>query len=361
MAIERIGLAGYFKNKLAVKTAKKCLSLAEKYGFSVSIASDFPISLQSGSAKNIGANLVDLPDLDADLVFVFGGDGSLLHSFRALGKKQLPLMGINCGEIGYLMDLDSHDFEKKLPLILQENFIIEKRLRLQGIVDGAKLPLALNEFTITPILSATIMRYSLKVDNNFLWKDSADGIIASTPTGSTAYSLSTGGPIVFSDTGVLLVNPINSMNNTKHLVLNESSEINVFNIGAFSGCEVVVDGQERFKVKDEVAIKKSDSPALLARLSNSKFSYFGKKSYLSQNISTAEELKDAPPSAKFILKVLELEKSLTQKEIINITQLPNRTVRRALEYLAKKDIITKRPFISDPRQDIYILSKKTGD
>lgn len=349
MALWKIGIAGFFKNKLAVKTARQFAKLALKENVEVVQASDF---MADSEIKSL-----DVVDFDVDLVFVFGGDGSILHVFRQLGEKQLPLMGINCGEVGYFMDLDSKNFASKLPLILQGNFVVEKRIRLEGTFDGVKLPLALNEFVITATKSATLMRYSLNIDANFLWKDSADGIIVATPTGSTAYSLSSGGPIASFDTNVLLINPINSMAHTSRLAVNENSKIEVFNISASSACELVVDGQERFKVKDNVLIKKSNFPALLARIQDSRFSFFKKKTYLAES-GEPEKLNEASPSAKFIFKVLELENSLTQKEIINTTKLPARTVRRALDDLLKKDLISKRPFISDPRQDIYILNRE---
>jgi len=348
MALWKIGISGFFKNKLAIKTAKHFVKLALNEKVEVVVSSEFPIDKTLKS--------VELQDFDVDLLFVFGGDGSVLHVFRELGVKQLPVMGVNCGELGYFMDLDSKNFAARLPLIFQGNFVVEKRNRLEGTVDGEKLPFALNEYVITATKSATLMRYSLNIDNNFLWKDSADGVIVATPTGSTAYSLSSGGPIASFDTNVLLINPINSMAHTNRLAVNENSVMKIFNINASSTCELVVDGQERFKVKDEVLIRKSNFPALLARLQDSRFSFFRKKTYLAES-SLEDKMKNASPSAKFVFKVLELENSLTQKEIINITKLPVRTVRRALDDLLKKEIITKRPFISDPRQDIYILNK----
>ncbi len=348
MALWKIGVSGFFKSKLAIKTARHFLKLALNEKVEVVVSSEFPVSRDFKQ--------LDLKDFDVDLLFIFGGDGSILHVFRELGEKQLPVMGVNCGELGYFMDLDSKNFASKLPLILQGNFVVERRNRLEGSVDGAKLPFALNEYVITATKSATLMRYNLNIDNNFLWKDSADGVIVASPTGSTAYSLSSGGPISLFDTNVLLINPINSMAHTNRLVVNENSAIKIFNINASSSCELVCDGQERFKVKDEVLIRKSAYPALLARMQDSRFNFFKKKTYLAES-SLEEKLKNSSPSAKFIFKVLELENSLTQKEIINITKLPVRTVRRALEDLLKREIIAKRPFISDPRQDLYILNR----
>ena len=226
------------------------------------------------------------------------------------------------------------------------------------MADGNELPLALNEIVMSSMKSATIVRYGLKVDSEYLWKDSSDGVIVATPTGSTAYSLSARGPIIQPDAKALLITPINSMADTKPMVVGDDSKIEIFGINSAAPCEVVVDGQTRLKVSESLSCHKSKFPALLARLSRLSFASPGKRTKMPKSIDSGIAASDAPPSARFVLKILEMESSLTQKEIINATGLPARTVRRALNFLVRRRLVLKKPFLADPRQHIYILQQQ---
>ncbi|MBI4053228.1 MAG: NAD(+)/NADH kinase [Candidatus Diapherotrites archaeon] len=346
--ISSVGIAGHFRNDLAKKTAKRAIKVIQKHGVKVRVAREFFPSKYS----------IPIAEFDVDLVLAFGGDGTLLHIFRDLGTKRVPVFGVNCGEVGYLMALHYENFDKKLPVILSGDFVVEERTRIAGIADGNELPLALNEIVMSSMKSATIMRYGLKVNSEYLWKDSADGAIVSTPTGSTAYSLSARGPIIQPSAKALLITPINSMADTKPLVVGDDSKIELFGINSAAPCEVVVDGQTRLKVSESLSCQKSRFPALLARLSRLSFASPGKRTKMPKSLESGIEASDAPPSARFVLKILEMESSLTQKEIINATGLPARTVRRALNVLVRKRLVLKKPFLADPRQHIYILQQQ---
>ncbi len=144
-----------------------------------------------------------------EMLLVFGGDGTFLHTVQLVGEDQTPILGINVGGLGFLTDIHFDDFTSAFTKILEGEYRIEERLILKGIIEGDPKPLyALNEFVIDKGNSIRVIQILIRVNDAFLNSLVADGLILSTPTGSTAYSLSSGGPIVVPSTNVLIINPI---------------------------------------------------------------------------------------------------------------------------------------------------------
>jgi NAD+ kinase len=288
-----------------------------------------------------------------DILIVIGGDGTVLKVVREL-KKQVPILGVSKG-IKFLTEIEFENFEEALAKILKREYKIEERMRLTCEIDGLKLPNALNDIVITNSKGGGVTRYSLKIDDKMIWRDIGDGVIISTPTGSTAYSLSAGGPIVTENASTMAIVPICSMNSNKPLIINDDSRIVLSDIFSSVGNDVVIDGQERFKIKNKtIRIRKMKTPALFIRLSSEYLRIFRKMREKNERVILS---KDAPPSAKFIFKLLSYEGSLTQQEIIGETNLPGRTVRHALEYLLKNGIIQKRTTLKDTRQAVYFINE----
>ncbi len=331
--------------------ARSALLLLNKAGVRVEGGRAFSFANQSDKQKLSATN--------ADLVLAFGaGNRAIFQAFQALGAKRVAVMGIACGEKGFLADLDAGDLPKELERVLRGEFEIEERSRIECA--GTIFPLALNEVSIVPSKSATLMRYGLKVDDDFLWQDFSDGLVIATPTGSTAHSLSAGGPIIAYNTKAIVVTPIGSLGRISPLVVREEAVVEAYNVHAsLGGCEVVIDGKFRSKIGPRVVVKKSKFPALLARLHASTYAPIAEKvegKKKPKSLSTPGLLEDATPATKFILKILEFEGPLTQKEIIESTKLPPRTVRRSLTSLLKERRISKRPRLDDPRQDLYSVA-----
>ncbi|MBN7769699.1 NAD(+) kinase [Marinobacter daepoensis] len=135
-----------------------------------------------------------------DLVIVVGGDGSLLGAARELAKSKIPILGVNRGRLGFLTDISPSDLEERLAQVLAGNYIEESRFLLDGHVERNGQPLgygsALNDVVLHPGKSTRMIGFDLFIDGHFVYSQRSDGLIVATPTGSTAYSLSAGGPIM---------------------------------------------------------------------------------------------------------------------------------------------------------------------
>lgn len=152
----------------------------------------------------------DLPD-DVSYLFSLGGDGTLLKSFMVAKKGSIPLVGINSGRLGFLSDISRDEIEKAVNDILDGNIIIDERTVLELEIvnnDHSEFQYALNEITVTKLDSASMINIHTYINNEFLNTYWADGLIIATPTGSTAYSLSVGGPILTPDSENFVISPI---------------------------------------------------------------------------------------------------------------------------------------------------------
>lgn len=152
-------------------------------------------------------------DLPADVSYMFslGGDGTFLKSFLVAKKGAIPLVGINTGRLGFLSDISREEIESAITDILDGNILIDERTVLELEIVSEKpteLQYALNEIAVTKLDSASMINIHTFVNNEFLNTYWADGLIVATPTGSTAYSLSVGGPILTPDSENIVVSPI---------------------------------------------------------------------------------------------------------------------------------------------------------
>jgi NAD+ kinase len=160
----------------------------------------------AGEFENDG----DLPE-DVSFLVSLGGDGTFLKSFMIAKNKSIPMVGINSGRLGFLSDISRDEIEKALNCILEGNIIIDERtvLELEVTKNGvSEFFYALNEITVTKLDSASMINIHAFVNGEFLNTYWADGLIIATPTGSTAYSLSAGGPILSPDSENFVVCPI---------------------------------------------------------------------------------------------------------------------------------------------------------
>jgi NAD+ kinase len=146
---------------------------------------------------------------NCDIILTFGGDGTVLRTAQLVKNHQKPILAVNVGGLGFLTEIQLDDFESAFRLILQENYRIEERVMLEAKIEGDERPLhALNEITIEKGRSPRVIEIKVDIDGRYFNDYVADGLIISTPTGSTGYSLSTGGPIVVPTSDCLILNPI---------------------------------------------------------------------------------------------------------------------------------------------------------
>jgi NAD+ kinase len=229
------------KAKIIVNTkkpqAKRNLELAEqalrKKGFAISNTPDFVVAL--------------------------GGDGTLLSVANSYGKKGIPILGVNIGGLGFLTNVTFGELAGTLDEIVEKKFKIEKRMVLKAAFDRKKF-YALNDFTISTRVPGRVVEFSAVVNNEYVCRFIADGIIVATPTGSTAYSLATGGPILLPDTEAIIVTPIAPHTlSVRPIVLPPTSKIEI-QIGKKGSAVLVADGQrcKLIRKKHAITFSKAD-------------------------------------------------------------------------------------------------------
>ena len=291
-----------------------------------------------------------LKNTNANYILAIGDDNLILEAFRGLGKKQIPLLGIASMQ-SFLAQSDSALFRQHIDLIEKKKFILQKKSRIVADINDGQKYSALNDIGIFPAKSASLMRYSLSINSSQLWKGSADGIIVSTPTGSTGYSFSAYGPIILDEPEILSITPIASLEKRTTVIVSDSSSIKIADVQATSPT-VIMDGDVRVPLKsDFVEIEKSKYDALFIEFSK-EYAIEKKMKKRTATLASANT-KNLPPSAKLVFKILSYEGDLTQKEVINATGLPERTVRYALDLLLRKGLITQSPYLNDARQTVY--------
>lgn len=225
--------------------------------------------LLSDEVNTKGGYLYTDPELvskDTEAVLSIGGDGTFIHASKDLMKLNLPVFGINFGTLGYLTEVDVNGFEDALKSIVAGDFEIEERILIQcevikkGVVTHKRM--ALNDIVINRSLETGIAELDLIVDGHFLNSYSADGIIVSTPTGSTGYNLSAGGPVVLPTAQTLLVTPICAHTlNSRSVVIPADLQVE---ITCKSGSRekrkknfVTVDGEQGISLEDGDTVRTS--------------------------------------------------------------------------------------------------------
>jgi NAD+ kinase len=217
-----------------------------------------------------------------DCVLVVGGDGTLLQAARDLVDLKIPLLGINMGTLGFLAEIEHRSIGPALDQLIAGDFLTESRMMLHGTVwqKNQRIlgDIALNDIVISRNGRLRVVDFNVCVDGVFLTSYCADGIIISTPTGSTGYNLSAGGPIVAPQASLLLLTPIAPHTlNSRPIVLPDDVEI-VIEIGSshssdVDGAEVTFDGDTSVKLSagDRIVITKSDRSVSLIKTKNTSF------------------------------------------------------------------------------------------
>lgn len=211
-------------------------------------------------------NPAQVPE-DVDCVLVLGGDGTVLRASRDLVGRNIPLFGINLGTLGYLAEIGKEDVGPALEKLAMDEYVLERRMMLAGDVfhGGEKIlsDVALNDIVISRSGKLRVMDYHIFVNGRFLNSYSADGIITSTPTGSTGYNLSAGGPIVSPAASLMLITPIAPHTLTARSVILPDDVTVKIEIGERAGtderAEATFDGDTciEMRYQDYIEIKKS--------------------------------------------------------------------------------------------------------
>ncbi len=232
-----------------------------------------------GDDKNVDPD--QIPE-HVEAIIVLGGDGTLLQTARDTYLRGIPIIGVNLGDMGYLTDIREDDIFAALDALTEDRYFLEKRMLLKGTVySGEKLVstnIALNDIVLSKSYDQRMIKLNINVDASYLNTIYADGLIISSPTGSTGYSLSAGGPIVAPDAEAMLITPIapHTLVN-RSVVLSGSSRIcirqDVNKDGARGDAIVVFDGNVKALIHtgDRVEIEKSERDVKLIKLYKSSF------------------------------------------------------------------------------------------
>ena len=248
--VKKAIITGRRKAGRAVNVAQKVMAKLKQWGVDYEVTDYFPAVEEGGRDINEIKN--------ADMVLCFGGDGSFLRTFQRL-KKPMPVLGINCGNRGYLLALDQKNVLQKLQGMLSGKYSLEERTRIKVFVDGKEAGQGLNEAIIVPQLAGRLLNYRLIIDGKKTGQEADDGIIVATPSGSTAHSLSAGGPRIMGNAKVFVIVRMNPLDlNRRPLVINDHSVIQVDQLGS-PPVQVIIDGQMDFLAQKEVRIEKGTS------------------------------------------------------------------------------------------------------
>lgn len=208
----------------------------------------------------------------SDIIISLGGDGTMLATaFNAVAYNK-PVLGLNLGKLGFLVETDVTQIDKVIDIIKNETYTVEERIVLQGECDvpSSEKLIAINDFVIEKGGWAKMIEISAWVDNEYVTTFSADGLIVATPTGSTGYSLSTGGPIVAPTANVITLSPISPHSLTvRPLVLSVEQTIKIRADSPHRDVQVSCDGQRvyNFPPPIEIKVKKSGQPLKMIKTS----------------------------------------------------------------------------------------------
>ena len=265
-ALKKIGLV----IKSDAKAKKKAAEL-ERWLRSRKIEIVREKTVESGQ-KNDAGSLSPAPS-DLDCIFVLGGDGTFLSAVRWIGDRDIPILGIKFGEVGFLAEIAEENLYTAAEKVLKGDFILRPRMRLSVKVRRRNETLAqetvLNDVVINRGALARLAHIETYIDDHYLTTYSADGLIVATPTGSTAYSLAAGGPVIHPAVPGIILTPICPFTLTNRpLIVPESANIKIRLTKGSSDIILTFDGQKGLEIddRDEIVIQKGPHPIHLITL-----------------------------------------------------------------------------------------------
>ncbi len=266
--IERVVIVGKRQRPAALATARRISRLLERRGVAVSFDPETARAL----GRRAAARSLAGPGRPADLYVVVGGDGTLLSVARSTAARPRPILGVNLGGLGFLTETGPENVEEILDEILAGRYTLDRRMALDAaLVRGGRTVVrqaVLNDVVITKSALARIIELGLLIDRQFVTTYRADGLIVSTPTGSTAYSLSAGGPIVHPQIEALVIAPICPHTLTmRPLVVSDASRVEITLRTGDSEVYLTLDGQvgHPLKAGDRVRVRRGGKPVLMVR------------------------------------------------------------------------------------------------
>ncbi|NLY30679.1 MAG: NAD(+)/NADH kinase [Firmicutes bacterium] len=274
--MKRIGIMAHLGKPRALELAAKVKEFLAASGLDIWVPEEAAEVLGWGPASEklyIGGH-----PLGVDAAVVLGGDGTLLHAAGFLAPFDIPMLSVNVGYLGFLSEVEASELEPTLQALISNQFEIEERMLLEAVVKGEDKEerfLAVNDVVITRAAFARMIHLKIDVDGVSIGDFVADGLIVSTPTGSTAYSLSAGGPIVHPRLETILVTPICPHSLATRSILALPDEVVRVRVVPDRTSKVVLtaDGQTGVAItpEDSVLVRKADVRAKFIKLGRRNF------------------------------------------------------------------------------------------
>ena len=242
----------------------RLLSILGKYQAEVYIEKEFHQFLTKEQKMDIhSANVFDRNDFDADMVLSMGGDGTFLKAASYVGNKNIPILGINTGRLGFLADVSPEEMEETFEDIYKGNYKIEDRSVHQVTSEGQPLKgyaCGLNEIAVLKRDSSSMIAIHTSINGAYLTTYQADGLVIATPTGSTAYSLSVGGPVIVPHSNTIAITPVAPHSlNVRPIVINDDWEITLDVESRSHNYLIAIDGRsETCREGTRLTIRKAD-------------------------------------------------------------------------------------------------------
>ncbi|EGF56058.1 NAD kinase [Bacteroides fluxus] len=244
--------------------AENLFRILERHGAQLCICREFYHFLTADLHLNIpSAELFDGDDFYADMVISIGGDGTFLKAASRVGKKDIPILGINTGRLGFLADISPEEMENTFEEIYNNRYKVEERSVLQLKCDDEQLmksPYALNEIAVLKRDSSSMISIHAAINGAPLTTYQADGLVVSTPTGSTAYSLSVGGPVIVPHSKTIAITPVAPHSlNVRPIVICDDWEITLDVESRSHNFLVAIDGRsESCKESTRLTLSRAD-------------------------------------------------------------------------------------------------------
>lgn len=231
---------------------------------------------QERMEENTPARHLLVPE-ETECVITIGGDGTLIQAARDLAGRGIPMIGVNRGHLGFLNQVSrQEDMAPVMDALLEDRYQLERRMMIQGAVlrEGQAVcqDIALNEIAVTRRDPLKVLRYSVHVNHEYLNEYAADGVLVATPTGSTAYNLSAGGPVIAPAARMMVLTPICSHSlNARSIVLAPEDQIRIQVLG--SGQVVSFDGDTSMELAagDIIQVSKSSLETIMVKLKQISF------------------------------------------------------------------------------------------
>ncbi len=273
----RFALFGNIYQARKSASIQKVLSCIANHDAELFVDMEYYYFLKDNQRLNVNATKVFTDDdFDSDFVISMGGDGTFLKAASRVGRKDIPILGVNMGRLGFLADISPDDIEHCIYALAQDDFAIESRALIQVEADGNPLgdfSYALNDVAILKRDTASMISVRANINGQYLNTYQADGLVVSTPTGSTAYSLSNGGPIIVPGTKVFSMTAVAPHSlNVRPIVIPDSAVIELDVESRSHNFLVAIDGRsEKCKEGTKITLRRAPYDVKVVKRSDHRY------------------------------------------------------------------------------------------